>query len=241
MTTFKRKPLTQRFKPKQEARNGYANWRRYLAVAPRLEHPLRELRRSLYEPLTLENGLSMEKPGYVNVSDVYSMEWQDAQPYWQGQGSLRQKTRLDAGSLKRLLDAAEQIGRFKAGEQYDPTLLAQPAFYPIAAPQLPNLPPSPDAGNPLPLAIAPVGRHMPPVAQAPQTPQIAKTTSTQRTHPPAGRSPANHERQPLLPIYHTRPLRPDHERDGGFFGWLWTYLKKTRLGIIVRFVGCCEY
>lgn len=212
----------------------------------------------MYRTLSLENGEAMERRGYVKISEVYSMNWRDAQPFWRGDPSLRRKTRLDPASLRLLLFATQQIGNYSLGEQYrdivsgpgpstfsskSPTLgTATAATAAAKAPrQLPSRRPSslPERTTvPLTIAIPPIGTTV-----TPTVPPIVRTTTTARTHPPVRRSPTvslpgdrervwDEERQPLLPSRRNRQARAnDHAEDSAnIFGKVFTGLKNAIWG-----------
>ena len=223
----------------------------------------------MYRTLCLESGEAMERRGYVKISEVYSMNWRDAQPFWRGHASLRRKTRLDTASLRLLLFATQQIGQYSPGEQYreivsgpgpstfsskSPTLGTATAAAAKAPRQLPSRRPSslPERTTvPLSVAIPPIG-----TAVAPRVPQIARTTTAARTHPPKRRSPTaslpgdrervwDEERQPLLPSRRNgRASTNDHaEGSANIFGKLFNGLKDAILGtfhflwFMVRFIA----
>ena len=243
-TTFKGKPLTKRFK-RGRRKNIPREWFEYLAIAPASDHPLLEDLPRLYRTLDFENCTATDAPAYVKVSEVYSMDWRDAQLLWRGNAAQQQPARLDAASLATLLYAVNVGGRYIVEEQYDPTaVLPQLARQPTAtsstlAAGKRIATSSPAEGDPLSLVIPPVGSPIP------DRPVAAKTTSTVRTHPPVGRSHPGrtlvNEQQPLLPSYHRNQAPGDSSPEKGFFGWLWAYLKKTRLAIIIRAVCFCDW
>lgn len=238
MTTFGGNELTTHF----NGRNGFLHWREYLSIAPASNHPLFAYD-PMYRTLTLENHPSAPRAGYVKVSEVYSMDWQDAQPFWKANSTQPQRRRLDDASLATLLSAVAEVGRYSPEVQYDPTMISQHVTSAVAAPSLASrsfvVEPAPIENGPLALITPPAGPRVSRVSSG------TVTTPTAKAHPrtnsfPAVETPIS-ERQPLLPSYHERPTHQDGETDLGFFGWLWAYLKKTRLGVIIHFVSRCGF
>ena len=209
----------------------------------------------MYRTLFLENGEAMEKRGYVKISEIYSMNWRDAQPFWRGDPSLRRKTRLDPASLRLLLFATQQVGNYSPGEQHrEVASRPGPSTYSsksptfgtaTAAAKAPQQPLSrrpsslPERATvPLSVTIPPIGRTV-----TPTVPQITRTTTTVRTHPPMRRSPTvslpgdrervwDEERQPLLLNHRNGQAAANDQVENGtsIFGNVFIGLKNAIVG-----------
>lgn len=215
-----------------------------MAMSPAPDHPLLDSSQ-MYRTLTLENGAPMDKRGYVKISEVYSMHWRDAQPFWIRDVTQQRRAKLDVTSMQALLFATAIVGRYMPSEQYHPvrtprqTIAQFIAITGTVASFIPVAHATPDRSAALPLNPAPVARRIPKV------PVAAKRTLTNGTHPLSGRWSARStgvdERDPLLPQYRSGRPPPDSGSERGFFAWLWEYLKRTRIGIILHFIFCCDY
>ena len=234
-----------------------------MTMAPGSSHPLLEAGDPMYRILRLENGEAMERRGYVKISEIYSMNWRDAQPFWRGDPSLRQKTRLDAASLQLLLFAVQQVGQYSPSEQYVPSATGSrrsssksSVHTTIAAAkapqQLPSRRPSslPERGKPPSLKIATVGSQ----SEA-RFPQTARTTIAARSHPATRRSSLpedsraagwDEERQPLLASRRNGSIigsDSDTENNTSYTRWVFTGLKHAVIGtfrflwFLLRFVA----
>ena len=223
-----------------------------MTMAPGADHPLFGAGDPMYRTLYLENGETMERRGYVKISEVYSMNWRDAQPFWRGDPSLRRKTRLDTASLRLLLFATQQVGHYSPGDQFSPSgtgsrtssskSSTRTTIAAAKAPQqLPSRRPSslPERGTPLSITIPQTGAQSPPRA-----PQAARTTMTARTHPARRRSPTislpeerarvwDEERQPLLRTRQSSAGSGNEratENDISVVGWMFMGFKNAVVG-----------
>lgn len=255
LTSFSGQKLEKRFRKGPSV----ANRKNYMIMAPGSNHPLFEAGDPMYRTLHLENGESMERRGYIKISEIYSMNWRDAQPFWRGDPALRQKSRLDPASLRLLLFATQQLGHYTPGEQFVPSATSSrrsSSKSPVSdttaaaakAPQQqpPRRPSSlPERAKPLSLAIPAADNQSPP-----KTPQIARTTTTARTHPVRRRSPTlslredsrarvwDEERQPLITSQRNgSSVASEHavQNDVSYSKWVLTGLKNAVTGTF-RFV-----
>jgi hypothetical protein len=219
----------------------------------------------MYRTLYLDNGETMERRGYVKISEVYSMNWRDAQPFWRGDPSLRQKTKLDTASLRLLLFATQQVGHYSPGDQFTPSATGSKRSFSSkssirttitaakAPQQLPSRRPAslPERGMPLSITIPQTGGQSPP-----RVPQTARTTITARSHPARKRSPTtslpegrarvwDEERQPLLRTRQSSAASGNERatKNGvSVVGWMFLGLKNAVVGtfrflwFVVRFV-----
>ena len=227
LTSFKGKSLVQRFNKKNDPKR---NWPRYLAISPAANHPLYERGELAYRTLYCEDQASSNKAGYVNISQIYEMDWRDAQPYW----GTRPNMRLDAESLAMVLSAVHRLTGSGRKEQYHP--ISQAGLAPTASPPLietehvQRAPVQDTVSDHFSRLVSVPGRVEPHKASQPsQRPRIVD-----RCLYPS-------DTEPLLPMHRSR--KPSQPSAGGndFFAWLCNYMKRTRLGIIVRFLCCCTY
>ena len=187
----------------------------------------------MYRTLTLEGSTPMDKAGYVKISDVYSMDWQDAEPLWGANSPKSQKAQLDAKSLKALLFATCRLAGYSPGGQYDPNLSCPTP----TAPQ--------SYASPAPYTLVDGGLLLIPLSSlvvrpGPKAAVNPKAIPYPYSEPRVSTSRSD-ERQPLLPIYQADHPQRHRDLQQGFCAWLWEYLKRTRLGILVRFLCCCDH
>lgn len=102
----------------------------FLPVTPAQPHPLYLMGDVRYRTLTLENGDRLEKSTYVNVRELYEMDWRDAQLYWGANPKLRKGWKLDGLSMQAVLSLATSNLRINVGRQYSATPAASPATNP---------------------------------------------------------------------------------------------------------------
>lgn len=178
----------------------------------------------------------MNKPGYVNVSKVYQMDWRDAQPYWRGDGITHRKTRLGRSSLDVVLSAAARFTGYKPKEQYNPRL-------PVIRQQRLS---TPRSWADLVAQHQLEGRALeelldPPAALSAQSP-VTATNRFPRHHVRSdGRRKYSGEREPLLPIHYNTYSNCGELRGDGFFTRLWDYLKRIILVVIACVLCYCVY
>ncbi|KAK4496197.1 hypothetical protein PRZ48_012177 [Zasmidium cellare] len=98
----------------------------FLPVTPADVHPLHLAGDMRYRTLTLENGDYLEKPSYVNIREMYEMDWRDAQLYWGSNPNLRKKWKLDAPSIQAVLNLATSNLKITIERQYYPGLESTP-------------------------------------------------------------------------------------------------------------------
>ncbi|KAF2166737.1 hypothetical protein M409DRAFT_54528 [Zasmidium cellare ATCC 36951] len=94
----------------------------FLPVAPAELHPLYLAGDNRYRTLTLKNGDRLEKSTYVNVRELYEMDWRDAQLYWGSNPTLRKKWKLDMPSIQTVLNVATNNLKIAVERQYFPAL-----------------------------------------------------------------------------------------------------------------------
>lgn len=223
MTTFNGRKLEERFK----GRHGNINWQDYLAIAPCKDHPLCKSRDGVYKTLTLERGARMSKPGYVRISQVWSMEWQDTK-------TLRTQ-KLSHKSMRRVLDAVARRAQYTPDAQCDPAALLHVAPVPQAAESMATVPARPlhsDAQLTPPRSGPVAAVHPADLDPVPITAQ------------PLGEgyvaSGGIDERQPLLPTYNVRPRSHQQHQKRGILGSLWDHSKRIRYGVVVRALCCYD-
>ena len=259
LTTFTGQKLEKRFRKGSSV----ANRRNYMTMAPGSSHPLLEAGDQMYRVLHLENGEAMARRGYVNISEVYSMNWRDAQPFWRGDPSQRQRTRLDTSSIQLLLFATQHVSQYSPDDQHLPSQggsrrsSSKSSIHDtIAAAKAPQQRPSPrpsslpERGKPLSLNIPVADRPL-----ATRVPQTARTKAaasslpaTRRTSPAeGGRSSSwDEERQALLASRRNGSVirsDGDAEDDTSYARWVFMGLKNAVVGtfrflwFLVRFVA----
>lgn len=227
LTSFKGKSLVQKFKKKNDPKR---NWPRYLAISPAVNHPLYERGELAYRTLYCTDQASLNKAGYVNISQIYEMGWRDAQPYW----GTRSNMRLDVESLAMVLSAVRRLTGSGRKEQYHPT--SQASLAPTASPPLietehVQLAPEQDT----------ISDHFSGPVSVPSRVETHKASPPSQRIRISGRCLYPSDTEPLLPMHRSR--KPSQPSAGGndFLSWLCGYMKRTRLGIIVRFLCCCTY
>lgn len=92
----------------------------FLPITPADLHPLYLTGDVRYRTLTLENDDRLEKSTYVNVRELYEMDWRDAQLYWGSNPNLRKKWKLDIPSLQALINLATSNLKISIERQYFP-------------------------------------------------------------------------------------------------------------------------
>jgi hypothetical protein len=232
-------------------------------MAPGSSHPLLDAGDQMYRVLHLENNEAMARRGYVNISEVYSMNWRDAQPFWRGDPSQRQRTRLDTSSLQILLFATQHVCQYNPSEQHVPSQggsrrssskssVHDTVAAAKAPQQLPSRRPSslPERGKPpspkIPVADSPLATRLPPTAR---TKTAARSLpATRRTSPAEDDQPGDwdEERQALLASRRNGSVvrsDGDAEADKSYARWVFMGLKNAVVGtfrflwFLVRFVA----
>ena len=171
----------------------------------------------------------MQKRGYIKISDVYQMDWRDAQPFWRGDPTQRQVSRLDPASLQVLLAATFRVAVCRFQDQYDPSSASTLPRQPLRAPAASRPQYVPTAGNRQTPAVIPATFQSVPARARPLDAAPGFRNNV------AARPATNDERRPLLPTNHTPPSHGPNGSGRAFFGWLWDMLKLTGLGIIGLF------
>lgn len=224
-TTFHGQDVASRFPREKDIR-----FRQFfLATAPTIPHPLCDFD-SHYETLNFMDKDHSPKAGYVNIGHIYSMSWSLAEHFWNGSTPRVVHAKFDPVSMERLLLMVRRKTAYRPSAQYG---LTQP-FVPTTS--VPNVPvtrnPSSllEAGSPI-AAREPAGfqPHFKPIG--PTALYANMSESRISTH-------QNSERQPLLPSHRGDPEFRSEYSKTGFVKTLWAYLKKTRIGIIIRFLLC---
>lgn len=228
MTTFSKQCLKKRFKPPHL----HSERRKWLAVSPSSDHPLFSDGDQMYRTLTLEGGLPMEKKGYVGVAEIYSMDWRTAQPFWRA--GAPQKTRLDAQSLKILLQATKMIGGYRPGIQYDPTTILPGTLTSTVS----ALPPSPARHIISAYARLSHSAFLSPIGYVRHATRTTKTISTHSVIEPGARPQQSYETEPLLPSHQNQPADSPRGPGQGLLIWFWTYLKSSIRRWIRRILRC---
>lgn len=95
-------------------------------MAPQAKHPLAKAGNNMYRTLKFKKGRSMEKGGYVDVSNVYEMDWKDAQRFWTGPHHERQLHCLGKASFRALLATLATTGPYEPSRQFDRHAKAPP-------------------------------------------------------------------------------------------------------------------
>ncbi|SMR64191.1 unnamed protein product [Zymoseptoria tritici ST99CH_3D1] len=117
ITSFGGKTLSQRFPAK--AHNSVRRQLGYVPIAPTDRHPLAHLSRDhLYDMLHLQNGGQLTKGSYMNVREVYEMDWRDAELCWAPGKTAQGRFSLDSASLGRVLALLSFRGIFRAEGQW---------------------------------------------------------------------------------------------------------------------------
>ena len=100
MTSFRGRSVNTRF----TGRHALFKQSTYLPLNPAPEHPQVQIHgNAAYQTLSFENEEVLEKPSYVNIREVFQMDWRDAQPYWGADITARKLWRIDQPSLVRLI------------------------------------------------------------------------------------------------------------------------------------------
>lgn len=123
---MERHPLPER-RPKKTKKTDWSTWRNYLAISP-ANHPLQNQKDPTYRPLHLEAGTSMNRPGYIEISEVYSMDWRDARPYRRRRSGSLIPTRLDPLSMQLVLSSTAKLTGYSPKKQPEiqaPTVTSQ--------------------------------------------------------------------------------------------------------------------
>jgi hypothetical protein len=200
-------------------------------------HPYFERGNQMYRILTLENGETMTKPGYLNVSVVYAMPWQGAQPLWARDGRSVLRRRLDRASMRTVLDALNQIAGYR---RHGHNGVHNPASSSLP-PAFPSIPGDASHG---PQTTSGQRTRVPvltPAATDPLQTLLQQSRMGLQLAIPAkpDRNTSSHgERRPLLPTHHQNVGPGGGPVLQGFLAWLWDNLKRTRLGVIVRSLLC---
>lgn len=92
----------------------------FLPITPADAHPLCLVGDIRYRTLTLEDGDHLEKSTYVNVRELYEMDWRDAQLYWGSNPNLRKKWKLDMPSLQAVINLVTSNLKISIERQYFP-------------------------------------------------------------------------------------------------------------------------
>lgn len=178
----------------------------------------------------------MAKRGYVRISEVYTMNWQDAQPYWGAQGGMNIKAKLDAKSLKAVLTATAQIAGYIPGEQYDPAPKQSPPGNEHGLNVVDLLAFDPCRG--LVEAVLSAGTI---TANREEIAAPARNAES-LPHPslyPSHRFVSHCERQPLLPRDNNVRTNSDASVEKGWLSWMWLCFKRMLSRVSMMFVSCC--
>lgn len=116
MTSLGGQSLTQKF----TTRKAPYHQATFLPITPADMHPLYLAGDIRYRTLTLENGDHLEKSTYVNIRELYEMDWRDAQLYWGSNPNLRKKWKLDVPSLQAVINLASSNLKISIERQYFP-------------------------------------------------------------------------------------------------------------------------
>lgn len=116
MTSLGGQSISQKF----TSRKASYHQATFLPVSPADAHPLYLTGDIRYRTLTLENGDHLEKSTYVNVRELYEMDWRDAQLYWGSNPSLRKKWKLDVRSIQAVINMATSNLKISIERQYFP-------------------------------------------------------------------------------------------------------------------------
>ena len=183
MTSFNGQRLEKRFKTKYGLQG---HRREYLAMTPGPDHPLLRHGNTMYQTLTFDSNVSNARRGYLKVSEVFSMDWRDAQRRWNVGSTTPTTVTLSPASMRVVILAAAQLARYQMPDQFQPHSM--------------------------------------------QSPQDVLLSRHQITYHSLSANVAD------LPELAASPL--GCRKAQGLWGRLWDYIKRTKLGIVVRSLCC---
>ena len=229
LTTFKRMSITERFNERWNIHER-AN---HLSILTSSPHPLAALG---YRTLQPSVGGSHVRPGYMKISAVYSMDWRAAEHFWGGKKPRVRKAAFCTADMEYILSNVRRLTEYRVPLAQAPATLLRPssAAIPVHIGTSPRFPSSTavthgrvDSGVSL----------LPSPSDAP-SPGFVAVPAYRRELAAAAPLKRDDERRPLLPRHNASSAPKREDCSGGSFSWLWSYLKPTRLGIIISFVLC---